>query len=213
MIRLWHVSQSRSFRVLWALEELGLDYEVQRCSFFDKSLRAPDHLARSPAGRVPALEVDGQVMCESGAILLYLAERHGRKLRVAEGQPGRAQFLQALHYAETLGAHLANLTQHHIVLREAWMRSQTVMRLEAMRLEAALRAIGPGWATSEFTVADIATGYAVWIAQRFVSLPQGAAAYLEHCQARSTFQRALARDGVAEIYTSPFYPQPRKEDR
>ncbi len=211
MIRLWHVSQSRSFRVLWALEELGLEYELRQCSFFDKSLRAPDHLARSPAGRVPALELDGLAMCESGAIVLYLAETHGPQLRVAEGQPGRAQFLQGLHYAETLGAHLANLTQHHIILREEWMRSQTVMRLEAMRLAAALRAVGPGWLTGAFTVADIVTGYAVWVAQRFVSLPPDAAAYLESCQARPAFQRALALDGVAEIYTRPFYPQPEKE--
>jgi glutathione S-transferase len=208
MIRLWHVAQSRSFRVLWALEEMGLDYDLVRCSFFDKSLRAPEHLARSPAGRVPALAIDGVEFCESGAILHYLAETRGPLLRVAEGAAGRAHFLQALHYAETLGAHLANLTQHHIVLRDAAMRSDTVMQLEAMRLAAALRAVGPGWASGAFTVADIATGYAVLLAQRFVELPPKAATYLEACQARPGFQRAVAQDGAAEIYTRAFYPPP-----
>ncbi|TQM93023.1 glutathione S-transferase family protein [Roseinatronobacter monicus] len=211
MIRLWHVSQSRSFRVLWALEELGVEYELIRCSFFDKSLRGPDHLARAPAGRVPAIEIDGQYLCESGAILLYLAETRGVHLRPAEGAAGRAVFLQGLHYAETLGAHLANLTQHHIVLREAWMRSETVMRLEAKRLEFALRAVGPDFVTGQFSMADIALGYAVLLAQRFGALPRVAAAYLERCQARAGFARALEQDGPAEIYTQPFYPPPQEE--
>lgn len=210
MIRLWHVAQSRSFRVLWALEEIGADYEVVRCSFFDKSLRAPEHLARSPAGRVPAIEMDGQVMCESGAILTYLAETRAPHLRVPEGAPGRAAFLQALHYAETLGAHLANLTQHHIVLREPSMRSPTVMRLEAKRLEKALGALGAGWVSERFSVADIALGYAVCLAQRFVTLPEAAGQYLEECEARPAFRRAMGRDGTPEIYQRAFYPPPEE---
>ncbi len=210
MIRLWHVAQSRSFRVLWALEEMGLEYQLEHCSFFDRSLRAPEHLARSPAGRVPAAEIEGESMCESGAILLTLAERFAPELRVGEGEAARAAFLEGLHYAETLGAHLANLTQHHIVLREDWMRSPTVMRLEAARLRNALKAVGPGWVAGRFTVADIALGYAVYLAQRFVALPEGAAAYLAACEARAGFQRALAADGPAEIYRHAFYPAPEE---
>ncbi|MGP9788450.1 glutathione S-transferase family protein [Roseinatronobacter sp. NSM] len=209
MIRLWHVAQSRSLRVVWMLEEMGAQYDLIACSFFDRSLRGADHLARSPAGRVPALEVDGQVMCESGAILLYLAECRAPHLRVPEGAAGRAAFLQGVHYAETLGAHLANLTQHHIVLREDAMRSPTVMRLEAMRLENALRAIGPGWVAGEFSVADIALGYSVWMARRFVVLPADAAVYADLVHARPAFQRALVKDGPAQIYTRDFYPPPQ----
>lgn len=208
VIRLWHVAQSRSFRVLWALEEMELPYELISCSFFDKSLRAPDFLARSPAGRVPAIEVDGQSFSESGAILMMLAERYAPELRVAEGHLQRGAFLQALHYAETLGALLANLTQHHVVLREAWMRSPTVMRLEARRLENALAAIGPDWAAGAFSVADIAQGFAVLMAQRFVELPEGAQAYLQAIEAREGYQRARAKDGPAQIYTEAFYPPP-----
>ena len=210
MIRLWHVAQSRSWRVLWALEEIGAEYEVIRCSFFDRSLRAPDHLARSPAGRVPALEDGATVLSESGAVLLWLAETRAPHLRVPEGALGRAAFLQGLHYAETLGAHLANLTQHHIVLRDASMRSACVMRLEAKRLENALGAVGPGWTTGVFSVADIALGYAVWLAQRFVVLPPAAGAYLALCEARPAFQDALAQDGPAEIYKQSFYPPPQE---
>ncbi|MFN4057143.1 MAG: glutathione S-transferase family protein [Roseinatronobacter sp.] len=208
MIRLWHVPQSRSFRVLWALEEIGAPYDLIQCSFFDKSLRTPDYLARSPAGRVPAIEVDGTAMAESGAILLWLAESCAPHLRPAEGMPARVAFLQGLHFAETLGAHLANLTQHHIVLREDWMRSPTIMRLEAKRLENALRAVGPDWVAGDFSVAEIALGYAVWVAQKFVVLPDTAATYLNACQARPAFARALALDGPAQVYKRDFYPAP-----
>ena len=208
MIRLWHLAQSRSLRVLWALEEIGAPHEVITCNYFDKSLRSPAHLARAPAGRVPAIEIDGQALCESGAILMYLAETHAPHLRIPEGAPPRAAFLQGLHYAETLGAHLANLTQHHIVLRDPAMRSPTVMRLEARRLENALGAVGPDWVAGSFSVADIALGYAVWLAQRFVALPVPARAYLEAMQARPAFVRALARDGAAQIYLQDFYPPP-----
>lgn len=208
MIRLWHVAQSRSFRVLWFLEEVGAEYDLVACSFFDRSLRDDAHVARSPAGRVPAIEIDGLPMHESGAILLYLAEELAPHLRIAEGARARAAFLQGLHYAETLGAHLANLTQHHIVLREERMRSPTVMRLEARRLENALRAIGPDWVAGQFSVADIALGYAVWMAQRFVTLPAPAARYAQMFTARPAFQRAIQKDGPAQIYTQEFYPPP-----
>ncbi|MGY6695029.1 MAG: glutathione S-transferase family protein [Roseinatronobacter sp.] len=208
VIRLWHVPQSRSLRVLWALEEIDIAHELVMCSFFDKSLRMPEQLARSPAGRVPAVEIDGTALCESGAILLYLAEQFSPSLRIPEQHVRRAEFLQGLHYAETVGAHLANLTQHHIVLRDDWMRSPTVMRLEAKRLEAALRAVGPEMIAGEFTVADIAVGYAVWLSRRFVLLPDNAAQYLNQLLRRPAFARALARDGQPQIYLQDFYPPP-----
>ena len=68
MIRLHHVPQARSFRILWLLLEMGEQPEVIIHSMLDKSLRSPDYLALSPAGRVPALEIDGRRLFESGAI-------------------------------------------------------------------------------------------------------------------------------------------------
>ena len=142
MIRLHHVAQSRSFRTMWLLEELGLDYEIRAWSFFDGSMRSPEFLAMSPAGRVPALEIDGRRLFESGAIAQYLCEtRPQAGLAPMPGEAERAQFLEWLHFAETIGNLLANLTQHHIVLRDPAMRSETVMRLEARRLEKCLGAI------------------------------------------------------------------------
>lgn len=213
MIRLYHVAQARSFRVLWFLAEAGLPHEVRQMSFFDKSLRAPEFLALSPAGRIPAVEIDGQVMFESGAILEYLAETCAPLLARAPGHSDRAAWLEWLHFAETIGQHLANLTQQHIVLREDWMRSPTVMRLEAKRLEkcliAAAEARRGDYILGDFSAADIALGYGFLIGRRFVRPDHPAvAAYWQALSARPAFRAALAADGPAQIYTQDFYEAP-----
>ena len=74
MIRLHHCPQTRSMRALWLLHELGVEFEVQEWPF-DKTLRSPEFRALNPAGRVPALELDGEAIWESGAMLELLCER------------------------------------------------------------------------------------------------------------------------------------------
>lgn len=213
MIRIHHIPQARSFRILWFCHEAGLPHEVNRLSFFDKSLRAPEFLALSPAGRVPAVEVDGHVMFESGAILEYLAETHAPQFHRAPGHPDRMTYLEWLHFAETMAAHLANLTQQHIALREDHMRSPTVMRLEARRLEKCLLAAaharrGDG-VCGAFCAADVALGYAAYVAQRFVRTPEPAVQdWLAALHSRPAFQAALAADGPPQIYTRAFYEAP-----
>ncbi|MBC7137645.1 MAG: glutathione S-transferase [Defluviimonas sp.] len=214
MIRLHHVAQTRSFRVLWMLEELGLEFELVPHSFFDRSLRDPAYLALSPAGRVPALEIDGRALFESGAILQYLAETRGALTGTAEERP---DWLEWLHYCETVAAHIANLTQHHIMLRDPAMRSPTVMRLEAKRLEKALEGVerrlaGDWLLASGFSAADIAVAYGALTGQRFVALDRlpRLKAWLERIAARPAFARAAARDGAPEIYKADFYPPPEE---
>lgn len=73
MYRLYGRVASRAFRVLWALEELGLDYEQVPVKAHDPALEAV-----SKAGKVPALEVDGTILTDSTAIMTYLADRHGQ---------------------------------------------------------------------------------------------------------------------------------------
>ncbi|WP_343116921.1 glutathione S-transferase [Ostreiculturibacter nitratireducens] len=215
MIRLHHVPQARSFRVLWLLEELGLPYELVLHSFFDKSLRSDPFASLSPAGRVPAIEIDGRSMIESGAIVQYLCERKGRLLGVPEERP---EWLEWIHFAETVAVHVANLTQQHIVLREDWMRSPTLMRLEAKRLERTLKAVetrmaGDYLLGSGFSAADIAVSYGAMIGRRFVpfdALP-GIENWLLRLADRPALQRALEKDGPAQIYLREFYPAPEEE--
>ena len=117
MITLHHVPQSRSMRVLWLLNELDVPFAV-RVHPFDKSLRTPEYLSLSPAGRVPALEIDGERMFESLAIMQYLCERFLEAgLGCGVNDPDRMAFLTWLHFSETVSQHAAALTQQHILLR------------------------------------------------------------------------------------------------
>ena len=216
MIRLHHCPQARSFRTLWLMKEMGLEFEVVYRSFFSGELRGNDYLALSPAGRVPALEIDGQVLFESGAITEYLCETRDSPLWRPPGDDERADWLEWLHFAETIGQHLAALTQQHIVLYEDHMRSPTVMKLEARRLEKTLEVVDRVVSQHDyllgrgFSAVDTNVGYGVMVARRFVPLDllPGAMGYLERLEARPAFRAALAEDGVAEIYARPFYGVP-----
>jgi glutathione S-transferase len=102
MIVVHHLNNSRSQRVLWLLEELGLAYEVRRYQRDAKTMLAPPELrAVHPLGKSPVIQ-DGEVtLAESGAILEYLAGRHGNgRLIPAAGTPERLRYTYWMHFAE-----------------------------------------------------------------------------------------------------------------
>lgn len=141
MITLHHCHETRSMRVLWCLHELDMDFSL-RVHAFDKSLRADEYLTINPVGRVPALEIDGDVIWESGAILEVLCERFPeRGLGRPPGDIDRPEYLIWLHFAETISQHAAALTQQHVVLYDDAMRSPIIMKLEAARLKKCYAAI------------------------------------------------------------------------
>jgi len=102
MIIVHHLNNSRSQRVLWLLEELGLTYEVKRYERDPKTMLAPASLrAVHPLGKSPVITEDGLVIAESGAIIEYLIERHGKgRLIPAAGTPERLRYTYWLHFAE-----------------------------------------------------------------------------------------------------------------
>lgn len=224
MITLHHVPQSRSMRVLWLLHELddpelgGLDFQVQ-VHAFDKSLRDPEFLTLSPAGRVPALEIEGERMFESGAMIEYLCERFPeRGLGRGEGNPDRMAWLTWLHFSETISQHAAALTQQHVALYEDHMRSPYVMQLEARRLEKCYEAIEARLSTpvenrdylltSGFSAVDIAVGQAVYMARHFAKtegFPE-LEAWMGRITERETFLKSLPDADSAVIYDRAFYP-------
>ncbi len=214
--RLHHVPSTRSFRVLWLLNEIGTPPEVIFHSLFDGSMRHPDYLALSPAGRVPALEIDGRVIFESGAILEYLCETRAPALGRAPGDPERVDWLEWLHFAETIGQHLANLTQQHIAIREDAMRSPVVMKLESKRLVKTLEVVDRAVAErdwllpSGFSAVDIAVGYGAMLGRRFARFEalDGLNAWVDRLQARPAYRAAVAADGKQELYLRDFYEVP-----
>ena len=208
-ITLHHVPQSRSERVLWLLHELGEPFEV-RVWPFDRALRSEEFLALNPAGRVPALEMDGRSYWETGAIIELLCERFGRLGR-GPGDAERADWLIWVHFSETISQHAAALTQQHVALREEWMRSPTVMKLEAARIGKCFDAIearlSGDWLLSTFSAADVAVGQAAMMARRFHRLGDRPrmAGWIARCEAREGW-RASAGDGG--LYGRDFYEVP-----
>lgn len=216
-ITLHHVPFSRSFRVLWMLEELGLDAKVVVHSIRKGTMRTPEVLAISPAARAPALEIDGLSLFESGAIVEYLAEtRPQGGLGVPVGAPDRARFLQMIHFAETQASLIEQLNMSHVFLRDPAMASPTVIKLNTRRLHATLTALenllgeNDFLLPSGFSAADIMMGFNLFAAPYYVHLSDfpRVQAYRSRLEQRPAFLAARAKDGEQEFYTRDFYPVP-----
>jgi len=212
MIRLHHCHQTRSMRSLWLLEELGIDFELI-CYGFGGAIKTPEYLTLNPAGRVPTLEIDGDVLFESGATAEVLCDRFSPDgLGRSVCNPERAQWLNWVHYAETISQHTAALTQQHIMLFEDHMRSPVVMKIEAKRLAKTFAAVDAALEDQNyllqggFSAGDIGVGQAVYMGQHFVALADfpNLAAWFDRITARPAFQRSLT-DG-APLYAKDFYP-------
>jgi len=209
---LHHAPQSRSFRILWFLHEAGIAHEVRYHSFAGKALREAAFLSISPAGRVPAVEVDGLSMAESGAILEYLAETRASELGRAPGHTERAAWLEWLHHGETIAQHLQALTFQHVVLRPE-ARSPALARLEALRLVRVLEGVAGRLGAHDwllpggFSAADVMIGASLEIARRFVRLETlpALAEYYSRATARPAFGAARLADGPGELYRRDFY--------
>lgn len=103
MIKLHHLNHSRSKRIIWLLEELGLDYEVVPYQRDSVTFLAPPELKSvHPLGKSPVIELDGQIITESGAITEYLMERFGADQLAPDRQSLiYADYLTWLHFAES----------------------------------------------------------------------------------------------------------------
>lgn len=215
MIRLHHVPGARSMRVLWLLEELGLPCEITIWSLTDGSLRRAEFRALSPAGRVPALEIDGRAIFESGAILQYLTEREGR-LAPKPGEAERADFLEWVHFAETQANILQQLNICHIFLRPEIPRPVALMRMETKRLAVTARALEDHLAgqqtllASGFSAADCMLGFNIEALFRFLPVADYPAltAYRDRMMVRPAYRRAAVKGGGDSIYQRDFYELP-----
>ncbi|MEH6836128.1 MULTISPECIES: glutathione S-transferase family protein [Falsihalocynthiibacter] len=214
MIRLHHAHQTRSMRSLWLLHELGVEFEVVEHAF-GKNLRSVEYLTLNPAGRVPALEIDGRVLFETGAITEYLCEVFPEAgLGRAAGSGERADWLVWVHFSETISQHAAALTQQHIALFEDWMRSRIVMKLEAARIGKCYEALNARLEGREyvlhggFSAADISLGQALYMAVHFKSLEgfENVQAWYERITARAAFRASLPPEGATLLYPEEFYP-------
>jgi glutathione S-transferase len=202
MITLHHCSRSRSMRTLWLLNELGLDFELRTMPLDLQILRSPEYLAIHPLGRVPCLVDDGGVLFESGAIAQYLCETYDADGRLGlhrpPGDPERFEWLQWIHFAETIAVHGASLVQQRVFIAEN-ERSPAVHKLESKRLEKALGVVERRLADREhilasgFSAADTSLGWSVVFGRSLAGLDPfpNARAYVERLEARPAFQAAV----------------------
>ena len=217
MIVVHHLNNSRSQRVLWLLEELGLPYELERYERDAKTMLAPASLrAVHPLGKAPVI-TDGEVtLAESGAILEYLVDTHGDgRLAPAFGTPERVRYSFWMHYAEgsVMPPLLLRLVFNKVETAPLPFFIRPVAKGISKKVNAAF--IGPqiklhldyleseikqgGWFMGDtFTAADIQLSFPL----------EGAAArgglgrdrpklqdFLDRIHARPAYQRALERGG------------------
>ena len=101
MLTIYHGKHTRSLRVVWLAEELGLHYGVKHTPFDPAALRTPEFLSVSPHGQLPAIEDGGTRMVESGAICQYLTEKYGKApFKRMLGDADYPRYLQWLHAGE-----------------------------------------------------------------------------------------------------------------
>lgn len=200
-MKLYFAPNSRAVRTAWLLEELGLDYEVERFALGDKAMRAPEYTSKNPNGRVPTLEDGDVVISESPAIAEYLVARYGNGRFVpAVDSPDFPVYLQWLHYAEgMIMMPMGNIVVETILLppeRRSEEHAKRALKVLGRMLHAVETHMdGREYLAGDFTAADTITGHTVLMCKRLNADMTGMdnlAAYMARLEARPALQKALA---------------------
>ncbi|MGH6990338.1 MAG: glutathione S-transferase family protein [Stellaceae bacterium] len=220
MITVHHLNNSRSQRILWLLEELGLDYEIK---FYQRGpdMRAPASLRSiHPLGKSPIITDGANTIAESGAIISYLVDGYGEgRLIPPPGTPARLQYTYWMHYAE--GSLMPPLLMGLIASRIAGPQVPWYARPIARGIANSLRDrfIAPelklhfdflegtlanrAWFTGDaFTAADVQMSFPLEAAATRAGLEPGRpklADWLARIHARPAYQRALEKGGRYEL--------------
>jgi glutathione S-transferase len=221
MITVHHLNNSRSQRVLWLLEELGVEFEIKRYQRDPKTMLAPASLrAVHPLGKSPVITENGLTIAESGAIIEYLIEGHGNgRLIPPTGAPERLRYTYWLHFAE--GSAMTPLLLSLIFGRlphqpmpffvrpiargickkvlETFVEPQLKSHQEFMEAELA-KSIW--FAGDEFTAADIQMSFVAEASAARGGLDKTRpklTAWLDRIHARPGYQRALEKGGPYEL--------------
>ncbi len=221
MITVHHLNNSRSQRVLWLLEELGLDYQIERYQRDPKTMLAPAALRKvHPLGKSPVITDDAHTLAESGAIIDYLVERHGNgRLIPPPDTAERLRYTYWLHYAEgsAMPPLLLKLVFDQIEkarmpffvkpvaraiaqrAKSTFITPQITLHLDYMEAELAR---STWFAGDDFSAADIQLSFPLEAAAARAGLDQRRPRlmdYLTRIHARPAYQRALQQGGPYDI--------------
>lgn len=217
MVVVHHLNNSRSQRVLWLLEELGVAYEIQRYQRDNRTMLAPPELKNvHPLGKSPVITDDGRVIAESGAIVEYLVERYGDgRLAPRAGTDERLRYTYWLHYAEgsALPPLLLKLVFDRIEsgpmpffvrpvaraiarqVKHSFITPQLQLHLDYLEAELGRSEWFVG---NEFTAADIQMSFPLEAAALRGGLDRSRSrlyTFLQKIHSRPAYQRALERGG------------------
>ncbi len=185
---------TRDLRVLWALEELGLPYEIVGLDHPNHDLDSPSFKAKNPFGQIPIIDDDGVIVTESGAILLYLARKSGKLM--PRDLAGEAQVLRwSVAALSTIEVPVLTLWFVNVSGGKGTKPSEALHQWSDLRLGQL-----DGWlanrefvATDEFTVADILMTHVLGggTDQNLLKPYANVLAYQDRCTARPAWKRTL----------------------
>lgn len=202
MIKLYFAPRTRSVRIAWLLEEMGLPYELERVEFVPPAKRF--FAQKTPTGKLPTLVDDEIVMCESGAIVEYLLERYDEEGRLGPrpGEPGRPAFLQWLHFAESTAFPPLGIVVWLTLYRQDADRNPELLadakERAALGFDYIENELGdkPYLLGADFSAADVMMGFTLVAARLLGVLDEQrqphVAAYLGRLMARPAFQKAAS---------------------
>jgi glutathione S-transferase len=217
MITVHHLNNSRSQRVLWLLEELGLPYEIKKYERNATTMLAPPELQKvHPLGKSPVITDDGQTIAETGAIIEYIIERYGNgRLVPAAGTPERLRWRYWLHFAEgsAMPRLLLKLIFERIKVTKMPFFAKPIAKGIADRVLGAMvdpelkrqldfmeAELGKSewFAGAEFSTADIQMSFPVEASAQRAGLDASRPklmAFLKRIHARPAYKKALERGG------------------
>ncbi|MDA9916933.1 glutathione S-transferase family protein [Gammaproteobacteria bacterium] len=200
MLKVHFVAGTRAGRVVWLLEELGLEYEVNIMPFTKEGLKSPEHRSRHALGRVPVLE-DGDIsIFESGAIIDYVLERHKNGgLKPNSDAPEFPFYLQWYHYCEGMVMPPMNQIVVQTILLPADRRDEVVLNQAKKLLSKALAPVndalaGKDYLIGDFSAADLMLGHSCFMANRLGCVTddmQNIKDYVARIDSRPAFKKAI----------------------
>jgi len=200
MLKVHFVAGTRAGRVVWLLEELGLEYEVNIMPFTKEGLKSPEHRARHALGRVPVLEDGDTSIFESGAIIDYVLERHKNGgLKPSSDAPEFPFYLQWYHYCEGMVMPPMNQIVVQTILLPPDRRDETVLNQAKNLLTKSLAPVNENLADKDyligdFSAADIMLGHSCFMANRLGCVNDemlNIKDYVARIADRSAFQKAI----------------------
>jgi glutathione S-transferase len=204
MITIYHLSTSRSERIIWLMEELGLEYKLESHQREPNGAAPPTMKAIHALGRAPVIRDGDIVLAESGAIVDYIVHRHAQgRLALAPEDPAYARYVYWLHFAE--GSLMSLMLIALVLSRVPEAAASPVTGRIRERMKQMLSYVdaeiadGPWFAGAEFTAADVMMTFPFTTMRLFLDYDlapyANVVAYVKRIEARPAYQRAMSLAG------------------